>query len=200
MEAALAIAAVAVIVWLALWMRAQRPESNVQKLIQEGRYEEASRDGDGLHRAEALKLLGRFDEAALAYEQLPEDPAAREGLALSLAHAGRELPRARAILQDTLAVSPGIQEFQALSLAYILLRMGRRDEALRLYEDNALLVQTRFEIDYTDADDLLAETLFLYATLAREAGEDTLARTMSERVRKWAPESVFARWSNDLDE
>ena len=193
MEVALAVALVAAVIWLFLWMRAQRPATDMQRLIQDGRYEEASRQGDPLHRAEALKLLGRFDEAAAVYERAPDDAHAREGLALALAHSGRDLPRARSILQETIVSRPEIQEFQALSLAFVLLKMGLRGEALRLYEDNAVLLQTRFTDDYTDPDDLLAETLFMYATLAREAGDEERAQTLFAQASEWAPGSAFSK-------
>jgi tetratricopeptide (TPR) repeat protein len=197
MEVAIALVVLATVAWLFLWMRAQRPATDIQRLIQDGRYEEAARQGDPLHRAEALKLLGRFDEAAALYEQVPDDAAAREGLALSLAHAGRELERARSILQETIASHPEIQEFQALALAYVLLKMGRREEAMRLYEDHAVLLQTRFEADYTDPDDLLAETLFMYASLARESGDAERSDTLFARARQWASGSIFARMKDE---
>ncbi|HEX2121269.1 MAG TPA: hypothetical protein VHL59_06470, partial [Thermoanaerobaculia bacterium] len=90
--------AIALIGWLVAYMMAQKPVTNVQQLIQQRRYDEAvaeaSRTGDVFHRAEALKLLGRFDEAIAFYRQ-SSDPAAREGIALSLAHLGRDLDEAR---------------------------------------------------------------------------------------------------------
>jgi tetratricopeptide (TPR) repeat protein len=169
-------------------MLAQRPITGAQQLIQQRRYEdavmEAARTGDHLHRAEALKLLGRFDEAIAAYEQSP-DPAAREGTALCLAHLGRDLDRARAIMESQLAQHPQIQEFQSLALAYILLRSGDRDTALRLYQDNAELLETRFRDDYTDPDPLLAETLFLYAALAEENGDHAQADSLRRQSEQW---------------
>ncbi len=76
--------AIALMGWLVAYMLAQRPITNAQQLLQQRRYEdavmEANRTGDHLHRAEALKLLGRYDEAIDAY-RLSTDPAAREGIA-----------------------------------------------------------------------------------------------------------------------
>jgi tetratricopeptide (TPR) repeat protein len=180
--------AIALLGWLAAWMLAQRPITGAQQLIQQRRYEdavmEAARTGDHLHRAEALKLLGRFDEAIAAYEQ-SNDPAAREGIALCLAHLGRDLDRARSIMESQLAQHPQIQEFQSLALAYILLRAGDRDTAIRLYQDNAELLETRFRDDYTDPDPLLAETLFLYATLAEANGDHAQADSLQRQSEQW---------------
>ena len=138
--------AVALIGWLVAYMLAQRPITNAQQLLQLRRYEdavmEANRTGDHLHRAEALKLLGRYEEAIEAYE-LSDDPAAREGIALSLAHLGRDLDQARRLMEMQIAQHPQIQEFQSLVLAYILLRSGDREGALRLYRDNVELLETR---------------------------------------------------------
>src|SRR5256885_16095337 len=116
---------VALLGWLVAYMVSQKPATSAQRLIQQHRYEEAvaAAGADALHRAEALKLLGRFDEAIASYER-SDDPAAREGLALSLAHLGRDLDRARQLMEETIARHPQIQEFQALALAYILLRPG----------------------------------------------------------------------------
>ncbi len=155
-EAVVFAAAVILIVWLVAYMRAQKPVTTAQKLIQLHRYEEAAaiepRDSAAhLHRAEALKLLGRFEEAIGEYKR-SEDPAAEEGIALSLAHLGRDLDNAQRLMESTSALHPQIQEFQALGLAYILLRRGDRDAARRLYGDNAELLETRFRDDYTDPD------------------------------------------------
>jgi tetratricopeptide (TPR) repeat protein len=190
--------AIAVIVLL-LYMLAQKSETDVQQLIQQHRYAEAAAipatDSAGfLHRAEALKLLGRFDEAIEAYGR-SNDPAAREGIALSLAHLGRDLERARVLMDQTLAAHPQIQEFQALALAFILLRSGRRDEALRLFEDNSVLLQTRFQDDYTDPDPLLAETLVVYAELAGAAGDVDRSTALRRQAAAWAPGSVWASQS-----
>jgi tetratricopeptide (TPR) repeat protein len=196
-EIALILTLIALMIWMFLWMRAQKPVTSAQALIQQGRYEEAVSEADPLHRGEALKLLGRFDEAAQAFREAmsrdPGDAAAREGLALSMAHTNRDLPASRTLMEETIALYPEIQEFQALSLSWILLRMGQREDALRLYQDNSVLLQTRFSDDYTDPDDLLAETLFMYGTLAREAEETVRAAALFEKVKSWAPDSVFAR-------
>lgn len=180
--------AVALIGWLLAWMLSQRPITNAQQLIQQRRFEdavmEAARTGDHFHRAEALKLLGRFDEAIAEYEQTP-DPSAPEGIALCLAHQGRDLSRARSIMETQIAERPQIQEFQALSLAYILLRAGERDDALRLYRDHAELIETRFRDDYTDRDPLLAETLYLYSTLAAANGETERSEQLARQARSW---------------
>src|SRR5205814_5592783 len=139
---------------------------SAQKLIQQHRYAEAAAaaERDPLHRAEALKLLGRFEEAIASYRR-SDDPAAPEGIALALAHLGRDLDEAARLMEQNIALHPQIQEFQALALAYIFLRAGRRD-ALRIFSDNAELLETRFRDDYTDPDPLLAATLVMYAALA----------------------------------
>lgn len=180
--------AIALIGWTFAYMIAQKPITNVQQLIQQRRYEdavmEATRTGDVFHRAEALKLLGRFDDAIASYRQ-SGDPAAREGIALSLAHLGRDLDGARALMEMQIAQHPQIQEFQALALAYILLRAGDRDAALRLYHDNVELLETRFRDDYTDPDPLLSETLYLFSKLAEAAGEDARANSLARQAREW---------------
>ncbi len=180
--------AIALIGWLTAYMLAQRPITNVQQLIQQRRYEdavmEAQRTNDPLHRAEALKLLGRYEEAIEAYHQ-STDPSAKEGIALSLAHLGRDLDEARQLMETQLAQFPQIQEFQSLALAWILLRAGDRDAALRLYRDNVELLETRFRDDYTDPDPLLSETLYLYSELARANGEDARADSLARQAEKW---------------
>jgi len=177
--------ALALITWLAAWMFAQKPVTNAQQLIQQRRYDEAlaaAGPDDHLHRAEALKLLGRYDEAIAEY-RLSDDPAAPEGIALSLAHLGRDLDEAKRLLEETIALHPQIQEFQALELAYVLLKRGDRAEALRIFGDNVELLETRFRDDYTDPDPLLAETLFLYAELTDAAGGD--GSTLQARAKAW---------------
>lgn len=180
--------AIALIGWLVAYMIAQKPVTNVQQLIAMKRYDEAVREAartnDPLHRAEALKLLGRFEEAIDAYSQ-SNDPAAREGIALCLAHLGRELDRARALMETQIAQYPQIQEFQSLVLAYILLRSGDTDAALRLYRDNVELLETRFRDDYTDPDPLLAETLFLFSELAAANGEEMRAESLRRQAELW---------------
>jgi tetratricopeptide (TPR) repeat protein len=180
--------AIALIGWLTAYMLSQRPITNVQQLIQQRRYEdavmEAQRTNDELHRAEALKLLGRYEEAIEAYRQ-STDPAAKEGIALSLAHLGRDLDEARQLMETQIAQFPQIQEFQSLALAWILLRAGDREEALRIYRDNVELLETRFRDDYTDPDPLLSETLYLYSELARANGEDARADSLARQAEKW---------------
>lgn len=180
--------AVALIGWMLAWMFAQRPITNAQQLIHQRRYEdavmEAARTGDHFHRAEALKLLGRYDEAVAEYE-LASDPSAPEGIALALAHQQRDLERARTLMEKQIAERPQIQEFQALSLAFVLLREGRRDDALRLYRDHAELLETRFRDDYTDPDPLLSETLYLYSQLAEANGEEARADSLARQARAW---------------
>ena len=189
-----------VIVFLVVYMRAQKPATSAQRLIQQHRYEEAvvAAAQDPLHRAEALKLLGRFDDAIVAYRQ-SDDPAAQEGIALSLAHLGRDLPEARKLMEETIALHPQIQEFQALGLAYILLKAGQRDEALRVYRDNVELLETRFRDDYTDPDPLLAETLWMFATLADASGDLSAARLLRTRAATWAPNSVWSLWAHTAE-
>lgn len=188
--------AVALIGWLVAYMLAQRPITNVQQLIHQRRYEdavmEANRTGDFLHRAEALKLLGKYEEAIESYRQ-SNDPAAREGIALCLAHVGRDLDEARRLMETQIAQHPQIQEFQSLALAYILLRSGDREAALRLYRDNVELLETRFRDDYTDPDPLLAETLFLFSELAEANGEHARADSLRRQAKEWAPNSAFAQ-------
>jgi tetratricopeptide (TPR) repeat protein len=183
------IIAIALIGWLAAYMLAQKPITNAQQLIHQRRYEdavmEANRTGDHFHRAEALKLLGRFEEAIEAYRQ-SNDPAAREGIALSLAHLGRDLDEARRLMELQIAQHPQIQEFQSLALAWILLRAGDRESALRLYRDNVELLETRFRDDYTDPDPLLSETLFLFSELAEANGEEARADSLKRQAEKWS--------------
>ena len=180
--------AVVLLGWLVVYMLSQKPVTNVQQLIQQRKYEEAvaeaTRTGDALHRAEALKLLARYEEAIAAYKQ-SSDPAAREGIALSLAHLGRDLDEARRLMEQQIAQYPQIQEFQALGLAYILLRAGDREAALRLYRDNVELLETRFRDDYTDPDPLLSETLFMFSELARANGEDARADSLRRQAQHW---------------
>jgi len=180
--------AIALIGWLVAYMTSQRPITNAQQLIHQRRYEdavmEANRTGDHFHRAEALKLLGRYEEAIEAY-RLSTDPAAREGIALSLAHLGRDLDEARSLMETQLAQHPQIQEFQSLALAWILLRGGDREAALRLYRDNLELLETRFHDDYTDPDPMLAETLFLFAELAEANGEEARADSLRRQSERW---------------
>src|SRR6185436_5378744 len=168
--------------WLLAYMLAQNPATSAQRLIHQHRYADAvSAATNPFDRAEALKLLGRFEEAIDAYRQ-SNDPAAREGIALSLAHVGRDLDDARRLMEEQIAQFPQIQEFQALALAYILLRGGDREAALRLYRDNVELLETRFRDDYTDPDPLLSETLYLFAKLAEAAGEDARAAALARQA------------------
>jgi len=185
----------ALIIWLVSWMLAQKPATSAQQLIHQHRYADAvaAAERDPLHRAEALKLLGRFDEAIASYRRADDPAAANEGIALSLAHLGRDLDEAQRLMEETIARYPEIQEFQALALAYIVLRRGDRDEALRIFRDNAELIETRFRDDYTDPDPLLAETLVLYAALSEANGDADRARALREKGGRWAPGSVWAR-------
>ena len=180
--------AIALIGWLAAYMLSQRPITNAQQLIHQRRYEdavmEAARTGDHLHRAEALKLLGKFEEAIAAYKQT-SDPSANEGIALSLTHLNRDLDEARRLMETQIAQQPQIQEFQSLALAWILLRAGEKEVALRLYRDNVELLETRFRDDYTDPDPLLSETLFLFSQLAEANGEDARADSLARQARSW---------------
>jgi tetratricopeptide (TPR) repeat protein len=187
-EVTVIITAIALVTWLVTWMLAQKPATTAQQLIQARRYEEAlaaARPEDHLHRAEALKLLGRYDEAIAEYRR-SNDPAALEGIALTLAHLGRDLDEAKRLMEETIARYPAIQEFQALALAYVLLRRGDRDEALRIYADNAELLETRFRDDYTDPDPLLAETLTIYAALAEAAGDAGRAAELRAKAAQWS--------------
>jgi tetratricopeptide (TPR) repeat protein len=194
MTLAVLIITVIVVAWLAIWMLSQKPATSAQQLIQQHRYADAAAaaERDPLHRAEALKLMGRFDEAITSYRR-SQDPAAREGIALSLAHLERDLDEAAGLMEQNIALHPQIQEFQALALAYIFLKAGRRDDALRIFRDNAELLETRFRDDYTDPDPLLAETLVMYAALAEASGDPARAQTLRGRAAAWAPGSVWAR-------
>src|SRR5256885_14731001 len=187
LQIAIVVLAVILIGWLAAYMLAQKPVTNAQQLIQQHRYEDAvaAAANDPLHRAEALKLLGRFEEAIVSYRR-SDDPAAQEGIALCLAHLNRDLDEAKRLMEETIALHPQIQEFQALGLSYILLKRGDRDGALRIYRDNAELLETRFRADYTDPDPLLAETLVMYATLADAAGESGRAHELRTKAAAWA--------------
>ena len=196
-EVTLIVLVVIILGWAVLYMRAQKPVTTAQQLIYQRRYAEAAamqpNDSAGwLHRGEALKLLGRFDEAIDAYKQ-SDDPAAREGIALSLAHLGRDLAEAKRLMEETIALYPQIQEFQALGLAYIMLRAGDREGALRTYRDNVELLETRFRDDYTDPDPLLAETLYMFAALAEADGDTNAATMLRERAAAWASTGFFAR-------
>ena len=186
------VVALIVIVWLAALMLAQKPVTGAQQLIQQHRYEDAVAvaASDPLHVAEALKLLGRFEDAIASYRR-SFDPAAQEGIALSLAHLGRDLDEAKRLMEETIALHPQIQEFQALGLAYILLKRGDRDDALRIYADNLELLETRFRDDYTDPDPLLAETLVMFAVLSDAAGDASRASALRAKAAAWAPGSVW---------
>ena len=94
-------------------------------------------------------------------------------------------------MEEQIALYPQIQEFQALGLAYIFLRAGKREEALRIFRDNLELLETRFRDDYTDPDPLLAETLFLYAELSEAAGDRQRAAALRKKAAAWAPGSVW---------
>lgn len=180
--------AIALIGWLVAYMISQKPVTTVQQLIAQRRYEdavaEATRTNDVFHRAEALKLLGRFEEAIAAYRR-SDDPAAREGIALSLAHLGRDLAEARSLMEMQIAQHPQIMEFQSLALAYILLKAGDTEAALRLYRDNVELLETRFRDDYTDPDPLLSETLYLFSVVADANGEHARADSLARQAREW---------------
>jgi tetratricopeptide (TPR) repeat protein len=193
LQIVIVVLAVILLGWLAAYMLAQKPVTNAQQLIQQHRYEDAvtAAANDPLHRAEALKLLGRFDEA-IAFYRRSDDPAAHEGIALSLAHLGRDLDEAKRLMEETIALHPQIMEFQALGLAYILLRRGDRDDALRIYADNLELLETRFRDDYTDPDPLLAETLVMFAALSDAAGDPARAAALRAKAAQWAPGSIWS--------
>jgi len=193
LQLAIIVLAVILIGWLAALMLAQKPVTSAQQLIQQHRYEEAAAAAanDPLHRAEALKLLGRFEDAIASYRR-SSDPAAQEGIALALAHLNRDLDEAKRLMEETIALHPQIQEFQALGLAYILLKRGDREDALRIYADNLELLETRFRDDYTDPDPLLAETLVMFAALADAAGDVSRAKALRAKASAWAPGSVWS--------
>ncbi len=194
MQLIILIATIVLVAGLVIYMRVQKPATTALQLIQQHRYEEAvaAAREDPLHRAEALKLLGRFEEAIESYRR-SDDPAAREGIALCLAHLGRNLDVAQRMMEENIALHPQIQEFQALGLAYILLRAGKSDDALRIFRDNVELLETRFRDDYTDPDPLLAETLMMYAALSEANGDTASATALRAKAAEWAPGSVWAR-------
>ncbi len=193
MTVAISVILIALVAWALIYMLAQKPATSAQRLIQNHRYEEAATAAKNpIDRAEALKLLGRFDEAIASFRQ-SDDPAAGEGVALSLSHLGRDLDEAQRLMEEQIALNPQIQEFQALGLAYVLLRRGKRDDALRVFRDNVELLETRFRDDYTDPDPLLAETLFMYAALSDAAGDTERAALLRAKAADWAPGSVWAR-------
>ena len=166
---AVLVASLIVIGWLVAYMRAQKPVSELHPLNQ----------------AESLKLAGKYEEAIAMYRRT-DDPAAKEGIALCLAHLGRDLDEAQRLMEWMIANHPQIQEFQALGLAYILLRKGDRDAALRLYEDNLVLLETRFRDDYTDPDPQLVETLTMYAALAEASGDIVKSTALRKQAAEWA--------------
>ena len=211
MELLLAVIVAVVIAGTVLYMLSQRTPTSAQRLIEQGRFDEAVAEAARaterapsdfsawFHLAEAQKLSGRFAQALASYEQSlelsPKDPAAHEGHALARAYLG-DLESARSELEETIAAYPAIQEFQALALAWVLHRLGRTDDSLRLFEDNSVLLETRFRDDYTDRDASLAETLFQYAVLSKAAGQVDRAELLFRQVIEWAPKSVFAAWAN----
>ena len=204
----------ATVIGLFVYMLLQKAPTRAQGFLEDHRYQDALTESlrliqrnpadtsAQLHRAEAAKLLGKFDEALTAYLELmrldPKDAAAREGVALTLTYLGRDPGQARRLMEEALANYPAIQEFQALALAFILARQGKREEALRLYEDNLVLLETRFRDDYTDPDPLLAEVLFHFAELSRLAGDGNRSRRLQDQAKAWAPGSVFAKPSGEL--
>ena len=210
MELLLAVIVAVAIAGTVLYMLSQRTPTNAQHLIQQGRFDEAVAEASRaterapndfsawFHLAEGQKLSGRFAEALSSYEQSvrlsPKDPAAHEGRALTRAYLG-DLESARRELEETIAAYPAIQEFQALALAWVLHRLGRVDESMRLFEDNAVLLETRFRDDYTDRDASLVETLFHYGVLSKAAGQRDRAESLFKQVIAWAPNSVFATWA-----
>ena len=205
---------VAALIWLAWYMRAQKNETTVEVLIQRGEYGRAVVEADRLlaldardgalwqHRGDALQLQGLFADSESSYRKAvglnPRDAASREGVALSLAHRGVQLEEARGLMEETISAYPEIQEFQALSLSYIMFRSGAREDALRLFGDNIELLEVRFDTDYTDPDDLLAETLYVYGVMSRETGNVERSELLMQRVREWAPESVFAKMTSGM--
>jgi tetratricopeptide (TPR) repeat protein len=193
MTVAVSVVVIVIVAWALIYMLAQKPATSAQKLIQSHRYEEAALAAKNpVDRAEALKLLGRFEEAIDSYRK-SDDPSAREGVALSLTHLDRDLEEAQRLMEEQIALYPQIQEFQALALAYILLRRGEREDALRVFRDNLELLETRFRDDYTDRDPLLAETLFMYAALSEAAGDHDRASALRAKAAEWAPGSVWSR-------
>ena len=209
-ELLLLLVALATVLGLLAYMFAQKSDTAPQTLIHQGKFEAAVASADELlargaagsslqlHKAEALKLLGRFDEAIAAYRaQLqvdPRDAAAREGIALCLTYLARNLDEARHLMEEAFTQFPQIQEFQAVGLAFIDRARGDDISARRLFEDNAELIQTRFDMDYTDRDPLLVETLFIFGDLTTAYATRERAEPYFNRVLEWAPTSIFAKW------
>jgi len=72
------------------------------------------------------------------------------------------------------------------------LKRGERDDALRIYNDNLELLETRFRDDYTDPDPLLAETLVMFAALSDAADDASRASALRAKAAQWAPGSVWS--------
>jgi tetratricopeptide (TPR) repeat protein len=196
-----------IVVSLVLYMRAQKSESSLLALLRDERYAALIEEADtrlaanpadhesALLRAQALALIGNHAESERAYRRIvaqsPDDAQAIEGLALSLGHQRRSLDEARALMQRAITNHPQIQEFQSLGLAWIELRDGNRETALRIFEDNRLLIQTRFADDYTDRDPLLVETLYLQHQMLEAAGASAESAEVAQKICSWAPRSWF---------
>ena len=63
--------------------------------------------------------------------------------------------------------------------------LADKESALRLFRDNAELLETRFRDDYTDPDPMLSETLYVYGTLADANGQEALADSLWRQAGKW---------------
>ena len=199
---------VAVFLWMAI---SRRPESDLPQLLQRGQFAEVLRrtfeelKDDPKHvalrvlRGQAAVMAGEFDLALESFQIAarldPRDPTAAEGVALAMAYAGRSMTEACELMEKTRQSLPAIQEFQGLAVAFLLLKSGDREAALREFADQRELLETRFELDYTDQDATLAETLYHYAILAAEAGDEDAAEQLFSRVRQWGKGTVFERWS-----
>lgn len=91
---------------------------------------------------EALRALGRYDEALLAlakmHEQFPDGYGhviAKYGMALTLADMGKDLREAESLAKAALEVSPAEFKHNSMdALGWVYFKQGRYDEALELLE------------------------------------------------------------------
>jgi tetratricopeptide (TPR) repeat protein len=104
--------------------------------------EEEQRSGALTFRANALDMLGRYDEAVAAYEEViaetPEWWEAHANLGICHARNGR-MERAEAAFRRGLADCPGSPEIRDELAAHLLAQGGDLQEALRLSEEAVAL-------------------------------------------------------------
>ena len=196
-EASIVIAVIVLLGWLVLYMRAQKPVTSAQQLIQQHRYAEAvadaAADSAGFFIAAKPSSSSAASTRPSRHTGNPTIPPRAKASRWRSHISAAISTNAKQMMEETIALYPQIQEFQALGLAYIILRRGDRDDALRIYRDNIELLETRFRDDYTDPDPLLAETLVMFAALAEANGDAARAELLRGRAAAWAPGSVWAR-------